>query len=317
MLLRALVVLFILLFNISIHADPWFTGPILAPAGKTIPAGHTNLELYETFVKDSGFYDTHWHTVATQHAYSDQYTLIFSHGLAKAVDFQFVLPYVVNETGNRSAQDIGDVIALLGFQLLTQKEHDWIPNLRFTVQEIIPTGRFEQLNSSLLGTDVTGSGSYQTVLSLNFQDLSQPVIDHYIRTRLSLGYAMPQSAPVNANSRFGTGDFTTNASLHPGDTFSLDLASEITLTQHWVAVMEGLWTSTNRGHFSGNPGITLDNDPENLGDIGYNALVSLAPAVEYNFNANFGVIAGSWFTVAGKNNALIFKTFTLAFNAFW
>lgn len=35
-----------LLLSSTANAGPWWTGPLLAPAGHTIPKGHSNLELY-------------------------------------------------------------------------------------------------------------------------------------------------------------------------------------------------------------------------------------------------------------------------------
>ncbi len=43
------------------------------------------------------------------------------------------------------------------------------------------------------------------------------------------------------------------------------------------------------------------------------AQFSIAPAIEYNWNANIGIIFGSWFTLAGKNSTQ-FTSGVFAFN---
>ena len=53
MYLRFLLLLF---FANAAIAGPWLTGPLLAPAGRTIPAGHFNFEPY-------GFYSGYPHGI--------------------------------------------------------------------------------------------------------------------------------------------------------------------------------------------------------------------------------------------------------------
>lgn len=301
-------------YSIS-HASPWYTGPLLAPGGRTVPVGHTNAELYASYISFPSAFDSAWHHVPVSAGYSEQYSLIFSHGLTKWMDFQFSFPYIYNVNKHSSYQGVGDMVTGLGFQLLRQTEHSWTPNLRFVIQEAIPTGRFEQLSPSLNGTDLTGAGTYQTNFNFNFQDLSQPTIDHYVRTRFSIGYTLPSSAKVLGVNSFG-GERHTNGVLHPGDTLSIDLASEISLTQSWVAVAEGLWTSTQPSNFTGNPGHTLEGLPLFFSPRAYNAALSFAPAIEYNFTETVGIIGGSWFTATGKNT-LDFQTATVAINVYW
>lgn len=297
------------------YASPWYTGPLLAPAGRTVPAGHTNSELYASYINFPNAFNSDWHRIPVTAGYSEQYSLTFSHGLTKWMDFQFNFPYIYNVNLNHSYQGVGDMVTGLGLQVLRQAERSWKPNLRFVIQEVIPTGRFEQLSPSLNGTDLTGSGTYQTAFNLNFQDSSQPMIDHYIRTRFSIGYTLPSSARAFGANSFG-GVRHTNGIIHPGDTLSVDLASEIALSQHWVAVVEGLWTSTQPSNFTGRTGRTPEGLPILFSPRAYNAALSFAPAIEYNFTENVGVIGGSWFTATGKNT-LDFQTATVAINVYW
>lgn len=297
------------------HASPWYTGPILAPAGKTVPAGHTNAELYASYINYPDVFNSDWKRLPLSAGYSDQYSLIVSHGLTNIMDFQFNFPYIHNVNRHRAFQGVGDMTTGLGFQLLKQNKHGWIPNLRLVILEAIPTGRFEQLNPDLIGTDLTGRGSYQTSINLNFQDLSEPMMDHHVRTRLSLGYTVPFEANVIGANTFG-GESHTRGTIHPGDTLSINLASEISLTQRWVAVIEGLWTSTKASRFTGNPGQTHEGLPIAFSPHGYNAVLSFAPAIEYNFTEKVGIIGGSWFSAIGKNT-LDFQTATVAINVYW
>lgn len=298
-----------------LYADPWFTGPILAPAGKTIPAGHTNFEIYAFDITDKGSFDRHSLVTPTPTTKSYQYSAIFSHGLTDKIDMQFVFPYIVNKQDSKQAQGVGDVQLLLGYQLLTQKPNSWIPNLRATIQESIPTGKFEQLSPDLLGTDALGRGSYRTIFSLNFQYLNEPISGYPLRTRLCLGYIDPSSVTLNGINHYG-GAEDTFGTINPGYNINADLAFELSVTQNWVLVMEGFWYTSPATSFSGNPGTTSTGLPASIGRPG-NSELSLAPAVEYNFNANYGIIAGVWYSQVGSKKAPDFSAPVIAFNAYW
>lgn len=298
----------------SAFADPWFTGPILAPAGRTMPNGHTNLEIYGFYSLNTGFYNNHWKKVHDLTSNSSVLNPIFTHGIADKIDVQFSLPYVYNGFQGLHKAEMGDTAVALGYQLLEQKKSKWRPNLRFTVQEIIPSGSFTQLDPANNGTDASGLGSYQTAFTLNFQHLAQISEVNYFRTRLSLNYVYARTAHINGLSSYG-GTEMTFGDIKPGNMVSADLAAELTLTQNWVAVMETYLARRQATHFRGFIGVDSDGFP---GSIGHDTvdLISLAPAIEYNFTPTIGLIAGPWFSVAGRNSAH-FITYVLALNAYW
>ncbi|KTD06899.1 hypothetical protein [Legionella jamestowniensis] len=295
-------------------AGPWFTGPLLAPAGHTIPRGHSNLELYGFYTDNEGIYTRHWKLVHTPHSESIIGNPIFSHGLTDKLDIQYGVPYVYNKNKGRQAQGLGDTSVTLGYQLLEQKESKWRPDLRVTVQEIFPTGKFEALDPLNNGADATGLGSYQTGVALNFQHLLPVGETHYLRTRLSLNYLYANTVDIQGASSFGGTPFT-QGTIDPGDLFTADLAAEFTLTQNWVAVMEGYYASRAATQFSGFIGNNAQGMPAPIGH-GNIEEITLAPAIEYNFSPNIGIIAGPWFTVTGRETTQ-FISYVAAFNAYW
>lgn len=283
-------ILFLLFFTKMVFAGPWMTGPLLAPAGKTVPAGHVNLEPY-------AFYTTYTHGFRNIEGLP-----ILTVGLADFVDVQTAIPLDYSwAPNNQHGGGIGDYSLAFGIQLLRQKEQSWLPDLRFVVQEVFPTGRFEHLDPIQGGTDQTGSGSYQTFLGLNFQKLTTLPHDHYLRTRLGLLAAFPSDVKVRGINVFG-GTAGTIGVVNPGNSYALDLAFEYTLTQHWVPVFEVLYANNDATNFSGNPGFTPAGSLAAIGGRGGNS-VSLAPAIEYNFNANLGIIAGLWFSITGPHDS--------------
>lgn len=310
------VLLFSLVTTCNIgFAEPWFTGPLLAAAGHTLPRGHTNLEVYGLDIMSTGNYNESGHTVRSPLFRTRVANPILGHGFTDWMDAQFSLPYSISRTQGIHSSGLGDVAAGLGFQLLEQKKSTWKPDLRFTIQETIPTGRFDRLNPAALGTDSNGLGSYQTQFALNFQHLTELFKTHYLRTRLSLSRVYSSSVTIEGRSSYG-GSISTRGTIAPGLENDAVLALEYTLTQNWVAVMEGYVSQGRSTRFNSNFGIgNLGSPEDNIGSGSYFE-EALTPAIEYNFNSNIGLIGGVWFPVKGTNTSY-YTTYVLALNAYW
>lgn len=279
----------LLFFSQGVAASPWWTGPLLAPAGKTIPQGHVNFEPY-------GFY-----TLYAEQFRNFEALPIVTLGILDFLDIQASVPYDVSWKGGQSGKDFGDSSFGVGLQLFRQKENSWVPNVRLLVQEIFPSGKFNHLNPNKLGTDQTGIGSYQTLVGLNFQKLTHFYGEHYLRTRLGLAVVSPSDVLVEGFNAFG-GSPTTHGKVKLNNSYSVNLAFEYSLTQHWAPVFELLYTETGTSTFAGNPGFTPGGAVGSIGSGG-SSNISLAPALEYNFNESIGIIAGVWFSVTGPHAA--------------
>ena len=315
--LKSFMVMFSVgLVTSAVHAveAPWFTGPILAPSGKTLPSGHTNLEVYSFNVHSNGRYNNQSRFESRPSSDTAQFSGIFGHGLSDSFDMQFSFPYTINKFGGKTDQNVGDMVALIAYQVMTQPEGTWWPNLRIALQESIPTGKYDRLSTALLTTDDHGKGSYLTTLNFNFQTLFHPFVDHFLRTRLSLGFTQPSTVHVQGVSVIG-GTRDTYGTFNPGRAARVDLAGEFTLNQNIVVVMEGLYGVGAPLHFTGFPGLTNLGQPLSL-ESGKNKQLSFAPALEYNFTSNIGVIAGVWFSVMGQNVSQ-FCSPVFAVNAYW
>ncbi len=296
------------------HSAPWYTGPLLAPAGRTIPLGHADFELYGFSTHRTTVFDNKGKKIHVPALESLQGNPLLTYGLADWVDVQLSIPFTKNHTLRKTGEHIGDTSLLLGFQAHKQQPGTVIPDLRITLQEIIPTGRFDNINPTDKGTGVTGGGDYQDVLTLNFQELAQLNEIHYLRTRLSLAYMHSHPHTINGTTGIGGGSDTHGVET-AGNLISVDLASELTVTQHWVAVMEMYYVRHQAAKFKGTAGFDEDGVLEKVG-IPQLEEFSLAPAIEYNFSAHYGIVAGVWFAVQGKN-APIFTSTVIAFNAYW
>lgn len=307
------LIIFLLITPLSLHAEPWFTGPILAPSGVTMPAGHANVEIYAFYATDHSTYNRHGKLTPTPAEKTQQYQALFSYGFTDYVDMQLTLPYILNWQAGQHGQGVGDFNGLLGFQALRQFEHKYLPDLRILLQETLPSGKYDNLNPEFLGTNVTGKGSYQTTFSMAFQYLSHISELQYLQSRLTLNYTLAAPTRINGFGTYG-GNSTTQGRVNPGNNFSIDLSGEFSLNQNWVAVMEAYYFRGNKSSFVGNRGI---NKLGRLNIIGYpgNDEISLAPAFEYNYSENVGIIAGYWYVIKGKATPN-FKSPVIALNLY-
>lgn len=315
--LRKLLFIFlcITLFSNSSLAAPWFTGPLLAPAGHTTPKGHTNFELYGLDVLTDGSYDKAGNIKHSRIFRTFVANPILTQGFTDWLDVQLTLPYAFNSTRGVNYDHVADTSVAFGVQLAEQKGSPKRMDVRLLIQETFPTGKYNRLNPSFIGTDSTGLGSYQTLIGLNLQYLKELYNSHYLRTRLILSRLYATSVNVAGLNSYG-GTTSTSGQINPGTENGIDLAFEYTLTQNWVAVMEGTYTKGQATRFNGRLNIGNIGGPgASIGSGDYNE-TALAPAVEYNFTDSIGLIGGVWFPVSGKNTSH-YMTYVLALNAFW
>jgi hypothetical protein len=224
------------------------------------------------------------------------------------------VPYVYNAKARASAQGITDIAITLGYQLTEQSTSRYWPDIRLTLQQIFPVGKYLDLDPLHNGTDAIGLGSYQTGLGIIFQHVKEFKDDHYLRTRLSFNLLLPANVSVTGFNSFG-GASDTKGVVTPGRFFGVDLAGEYNLTQNWVAVMEFYYSNRVASGFSGYPGRDAYGKLAQVG-LPSSAEYSLAPAIEYNFTPNLGMIVGYWFTIAGHETTK-YKSVVLALNTFW
>lgn len=285
---------------------PWFTGPLLAPSPLTIPPGHFNLEPYLYAIANIGHYDSNWHRQDIETTWAIYTQQSIQVGINSWLDFQLNPTLFYNYTRGAGMWEIGDMPIGFDFQLYKNIRplDQWSPAIGFSLKETIPMGKYRNLNPKKKGMDVGGEGSWQTVFVLNWGNLFYIGNNRFITWRNSFEYTLP--APVHVkNLNFYGGGPGTNGTVYPAQVFTYDTAIEISLNQNWVFAMDfvGQWTGKSR--FKGKTSAP-NTVPKSV-------QFSLAPAFEYNWSANIGIIVGSWFTIAGRN-ATQFAGGVAAFN---
>lgn len=294
MLGRATALGFLLSLSLLANAiQPWFTGPLLAPSTTTTPRGEFYLEQYETYTNNFKTYNNRWQATNTADFDVSAYAPILGVGLSDCVDITINLSFAHNVSQGQQDSGLNDPQFILGYQALTQKDNSLTPNLRITYGQSVPVARYENLSSNKQGTDSFGNGTFSNLISFSFGRLDLVSNDHYLSTNASFIFSFPfRGRVLNLNAYGGTNG--TDGVITPGNTYAADVAFEYQLTQNWVAVMEGNFSYTAKSNFEGTTGGVTVGNPAT-------AQLSFAPAVEYNFNEDWGVIFGCWFTATGRN----------------
>lgn len=312
---------------------PWFTGPILTPSPNVVPIGHFNIEPYVYYGSTNAQYNSHWHAVDTPTFSQLRIQVPIQVGLTQWMDTA-VTPQVVHSwSQGASTTKFCDMPVQFDFQIL--KDHpgwNWHPSLRFTIKESFPIGKYQHLNPNKHKTDISGSGSFATSLNFVVGKLL-PFFSgvHFLNTRFSFSYTYPAPVHVRGFNTYG-GGFGTAGKVYPGNLFNLLLGLEYSITHRWVLALDAACTLSTKTRFSGTTGHTssgalasVGNEPVDPLGIGPTEAVvggpastrfSLAPALEYNWNANLGLIVGAIASIGGRNSVR-FASGVAAFNYYY
>jgi len=280
---------------------PWLTGPLLAPSGHVVPVGHINIEPYFYANVLTGSYNEHWKAQnAENNFYNNLFQVPLQIGLMSRWDFVIVPQFSWNHIHGASHWVYNDLPLELEYQIYYDTPGMWPPAVKVSFKASVPLGKYQKFDPNDKGTDAGGSGSWNPGIGLTFSRLFHYTGVHFLATRLALSYTIPNSVHVKGFNSYGGGRHT-RGTVYPGPYFSADLGLEYTLAQKWALALDVLYVHSNHTRFKGHKGDT-DGVPNSVGGPSSEQL-SLAPAIEYNWNANCGIIAGVWFSIAGRNTA--------------
>lgn len=278
---------------------PWLTGTLLAFPGTTIPKGKLLVQPYLFATINHAVYDSHWKPRSIPNLYNINHELFLVAGLTDWMDVQVTPGVFYNLSRGKSSVQSADLPVGMDFQLLKPIVYKWFPGILLSIREILPTGKFRDLDPKLGLTEASGFGSFETNLSLIFFKIYQIKDKHYLSATLALEYYYLSTIHVRGFNIYG-GGFGTDGTVRPGNTFTALLSLEYTLTKNWVLAFDAQYVHANRSPFSGKQGVSLTGEPALVG-LPSRESISLAPAIEYNFSKTFGILGGYWFTTSGKN----------------
>lgn len=282
--------------------DAWFTGPILAPSATTLPRGHFLLEPYLYDVTVQGAYDHRGvrHSAAHENEFRSLTYMLYgltdrlTAGLIPTAGYN-----LVSGSPSSVGVSLGDVTLDAEYGLTRFHQGSWHPAAAVVVQETLPTGKYDRLSGG--SSSGLGSGAYTTTLGLYSQTYLWLPNGRILRLRLNASQAFSTSVNLEGVSVYGTGaGFRGHA--RPGPSTFVDAAAEYSLTRRWVLALDATYRYNNNTRVTGYEAV----NPAPAGiqmDSGSGYAIGLAPAIEYNWRHNLGVILGTYAIVAGRNTA--------------
>jgi hypothetical protein len=277
-----------------------------------IAKGHFNFEPYFYGNTAYGTYDRHWQGHSKQNFYNASGQGFMWYGFANRWDFMIGPQFSWNYTSGASHWVLNDLPLALEYQILSEKPRSGRPAIKLAAHSSIPIGRYQKLNPHAKDTEIGGSGSWLPGITLTFMRLFHPSKNHYLCGYFSLDYTIPSAVHVKGFNAYGGGHHT-QGTVYPGAAFTTTLSFEYTLTHNWVFAIDSVYLHINHSHFKGRKGKT-NGISNTIGNPSSEAF-SLAPAIEYNWSEKIGIIAGVWFSVAGRNS-LEFANGIIAINIF-
>lgn len=270
-------------------SDAWWTGPMLANSAAILPRGHALVETY-LFDQRNADGDAFGSLTYLLYGVTDSLTLG-----AKPM-FGMNAP----RHSERGKPGIGDITLSGQYRLTSFDAAKGIPALALSVQETLPTGRYDRLGTH--PADGLGGGAAATMIALYAQHYFWLPNGRIFRTRLNLSQTFTGAADIRSVSVYGTGPgFRGRA--RPGQSLGIGVSGEYSVTRSWVLALDLVYTH------NGATRVTGSNlaDPANPVPVRLTAPASdsfaIAPGIEYSWKPNLGVLFAARFIPRGHNVA--------------
>jgi len=280
--------------------DAWWTGPMLAPSAGTLPRGHILIEPYLFDVARLGHFDRSGSRQDGAHVHGFGSLTYMLYGVTDHMTVGLVptaFYSVAAEGVNSSGPGLGDLAVLAQYRFTQFQPCRRLPTLSVNVQETLPTGRFDRLGER--PNDGFGSGAYTTTLSVYAQTYFWMPNGRILRMRLNASQGLSSGATVAGASVYGTGArFLGRA--EPGNSFVLDASWEYSATRGLVAALETVYRRDGSTRVVGSDIGEAGMIPVRVESTVSHTL-ALAPAVEFSWRNNIGVLVGVRVIAAGRN----------------
>lgn len=279
--------------------DAWWTGPMLAPSAATLPRGHLLIEPYLYDVTVQGSFDRNGVRHSAPHLNGFGSLTYLNYGLADRLTVGLIPTAGYNQASDGPSSagvGMGDLTVQAQYRLAQFHADGWMPTTSVAVQETLPTGKYDRLGNR--PSDGLGSGAYTTTVALYTQTYFWLPNGRILRMRFNVLPAFSSSANVEGVSVYGTGEgFRGHA--QPGSSVFVDASWEYSLTRSWVLALDATYRYQNDTRVTG-----YENLQSVRLDSGSSAAFGLAPAVEYSWKPNLGVLLGMRLIPVGRNTAV-------------
>lgn len=269
----------------------WTTGPLIAPPGDIIELGHQNYEPYLYWFGFHGKYDSSWKFHSAPHFTTVSSQTLLRFGIFPRGELDLTPTFSYSHTEGAAKWHFGDTPIRLNILLL--EDRSWVhPNLVLELMATMPTGKYQNLKKSKRGTDIAGTGSWFPGIGLIYYHEEVLPHCHFMTATGFISYVV--GTPVHEKGfNFYGGDHDTRGTERPGNQLNAILSFEFSFTQNFAFAIDFDYVHSDKSHFSGKTDDPMSNPSFEQ--------FTLAPALEYSWSNNLGIIGGCWFTAAGRN----------------
>lgn len=290
---------------------PWYSGPLLTGSASNVDPGMMLLQPYLFTTVTHASYNDDRDSKNIPNILTLNPLFYFETGITTWMDLFGTFSAAFNRQNDHWASYSEDSSLGLGFQI--QRETPYIPKVRLAISETLPTGKHDNLDPSNGGIDATGGGSFNTTFSLNLSKVFWWNKLHPTAMRTNLVYTFTTPTHVDNFNAYGGGQ-GTDGKVKPGNSWSIDVGYEYSITQRWVFACDAVYSYFNKSSFSGKKGRDANGLPFSIGGPSGDQL-SFSPAIEYNLSPDMGMVAGVWFTATGRNSSnfisLVYTLYTV------
>jgi hypothetical protein len=206
---------------------------------------------------------------------------------------------MIRAGGKTSKLSVGDLNLMAHYRLTSPDASRFEPTAAVLVQQSIPLGRYDRLDTKPAAA--LGSGAPSTTISLYAQQAFFLHNRRLFRARINLNRTFAGSADLHGESVYGTtAGFRGRA--RPGDSMSIILAGEYSVTRRWALALDAFYERTGSGSVSGFDEVSSATPRSVSYRIDSSEAFGLAPAIEYNVSDNLGILIGTRFRFRGRNS---------------
>jgi len=271
--------------------NAWWTGPMLANSANTLPQGHFLAEPYLYDVITNGFYNSSGKRVSVPHQHEFGSLTYINYGLFNKLTVGMIptFAYIQPGSGPGSAGiGAGDLTVQAQYRVHLFQEGSWIPTVSIALQQTFPTGRYDELGNR--PSDGIGGGAFTTSPALYTQTFFWMPNGRILRMRFNVAPSFSRQLNINDVSVYGTTEgFRGHAK--PGNSVFVNAAWEYSLTQRWVLALDATYRHQANTLVAEQNRLDPSSPPIRL-NSGASDAFGLAPAVEYNWKRNLGVLFG-------------------------
>lgn len=259
---------------------------MLANSASTLPRGHFLVEPY--------LYDE-----SSPHAHGYGSLTYMLYGLTDRLTVGLVPVFGYNRMdgpGDSSGIGLGDISMQMQYRLTDVPAGSSRPTVSLQLEETLPTGKYDQLGQR--PGDGLGSGATTTTLQVNTQTYLWLSNGRILRMRFNVAQSFSTRTEVAGVSVYGTPDgFRGHA--RPGRSFYVNAAWEYSLARRWALAIDVTYRRSHgarvRGYDEHRSSLPLRLDGRSSETFG------VAPAIEYSWSPNLGMLFGTRVLTGGSN----------------